>query len=349
MGSRLLKNQISKLVRFILVLATITLVAACASGENATSAPDTSAPRPAGEISSAKDPPSDIANSAAEGIDEASIRENLSYLTGASPAPLSSGPVTISERGSEEGRREAAEYMKESFEAVGIQARVLEFTSDNRFGTRRGFNVEAVLEGSLEGTEDEKHLWVTAHLDDVSNAGANDNATGLVSVLMNAKALTQLEPKHTVHFVAYDLEEIGTVGSTRYTASIVKDIREQKGDKAIIGNLNSDMIGYDSGGDYETVMGTCNRAGSIGEAILRASEAISSPLDISEDCLRRSDHQTFWDTGLPAVVITDGAKYDGYPWYHTFDDTVDKLDIPYLRSIIQLNSAAVALLATSEN
>ncbi len=50
----------------------------------------------------------------------------------------------------------AAEYMKESFEAMGIPARIIEFTSNDR----RGFNVEA----TLQGTEGEKHLWVTAHL-----------------------------------------------------------------------------------------------------------------------------------------------------------------------------------------
>ena len=120
----------------------------------------------------------------------------------------------ISERGSEDGRRAATQYMDEYFEAIDIPARILEFT----YGSRRGFNVE----GTLEGTEGEKHLWITAHLDSVYNAGANDDASGLVSLLVTARALKQLNPQHTVHFVAYDLEEFyepeqaSLVGSSLY-------------------------------------------------------------------------------------------------------------------------------------
>jgi Zn-dependent M28 family amino/carboxypeptidase len=66
---------------------------------------------------------------------------------------------------------------------------------------------------------------------------------------------------------------------------------------------------------------------------------------LSDDCLGRSDHEQFWDAGLPAAVMTDSAKYDNYPWYHEPGDTIDKLNIPYLRSMIQLNAATTALLA----
>jgi aminopeptidase S len=151
---------------------------------------------------------SDVAEAAAAGIDEASIRTHLSRLTGASPAPLSSGAVTIAERGSVDGRRAAAEYMEESFEEMGIPARILEFSA----GGRRGFNVEATLRGEEGG----RHLWVTAHLDSVHNAGAEDDASGLTSILLTAGALKELEPENTVHFVAYDLEEVGLIGSSHY-------------------------------------------------------------------------------------------------------------------------------------
>ena len=334
----------TSLTKVVAALVLIAVAAGCGSEDNkgVGNIPDTTR-RPV-EDTPVTESSLSVAEAAAAEIDEAPIRASLSHLTGASAAPLAGGAVTITDRGSEERRRAVAEYMKESFEATGVPARILEFTSDNRFGTKRGFNVEA----TLEGTEGKKHLWVTAHLDNVFNAGANDNATGLVSILMSARALEQLEPTHTVHFVAYDLEEIGAVGSTRYTASVVSDIRDQQGDTAIIGNLNSDMIGYDEG-KFEAVMGTCSRAGAIDEAILRASEEIDSPLGISDDCLGRSDHQNFWDAGLPAVVMTDGAEYDGYPWYHTSDDTIDKLNLPYLRSMIQLNAATAALLAVPES
>jgi hypothetical protein len=278
-----------------------------------------------------------VALEAASWVDEAYIRESLDHLTGVSPAPLDGGETTISERGSDEGRRAAAEYMEESFEEMGIPARIIEFSVDD--GT--GYNVEATVEGTGGG----KHLWVTAHLDSVYNAGASDDASGLVSILSTAKALEEIGPEHTVHFVAYDLEEIGLIGSSRYVSSTVSDIREREGEEAIIGNLNSDMIGYDEGG-YDAVLGACNRAGPIDDAVRQALEDIDSPIQLDEDCLKRSDHQNFWDAGYQAAILTDGTRYDGYPYYHRSGDTVDKLNIPYLHAMIQLTAATTALLAS---
>jgi hypothetical protein len=288
----------------------------------------------------AAEPSPGVAQAAAAGIDEASIRERLAHLTGDSPAPLAGEEVMISERGSESGRQAAAQYMNESFNAMGIPARIIEFDVDDG----RGFNVEA----TLEGTGSEKHLWVSAHLDSVYNAGASDDASGLVSILEIAKVLKQLDPQHTVHFVAYDLEEIGLYGSSRYVREVVNDVREREGEGAIIGNINIDMIGYDEGG-FEAVMGSCNKAGDIDEAVLSALEAIDSPINLSDECLARSDHQNFWDAGYPAVILTDGTKYDDYPWYHRSGDTLDKLNITYLQSMIQLTAASAALLAAPEN
>jgi hypothetical protein len=328
-------------VRLALVLAFGALLNGCGFSEEREAGYDapSAAAQPAEEALTTEPIPG-VAETVAASIDEPSIRTNLAHLTGASPAPLASGEVTIAERGSEEGRRAAAEYMKESFEAIGVPARIIEFTLDDK----RGFNVEA----TLRGTEGEKHLWVTAHLDSVYNAGASDDASGLVSILLTARALKQLEPKHTIHFVAYDLEEIGLYGSSRYVNSVVSDVREREGERAIIGNINIDMVGYDEG-RYRAVMGSCNKAGSLDEAVVRASEKIDSPLDLNDDCLARSDHQNFWDAGYPALILTDSTKYDDYPWYHESGDTVDKLNISYLRSMIQLTAASTALLATPQS
>jgi hypothetical protein len=280
--------------------------------------------------------PKEVAEAVTPQIDESSIRRHLSHLTGVSPAPLEGGAITISERGSVDGRRAAARYMEESFEEVGIPARILEFTSE--YG--RGFDVEATLRGSGGG----KHLWVTAHMDSVGNAGANDNASGLTLLLMTARALKRLDPEHTVHFVAYDLEERGFIGSYVYVSQVVVSIQEREGEEAIIGNINTDMVGYEEG-PFDAVVGTCGRAGPTDDALLRASEMLDSRIELREVCLGRSDHEHFWDAGLPASVLTDGSVYDGYPCYHEPCDTIDKLNLSYLRSVIRLTAAATALLA----
>jgi len=76
---------------------------------------------------------------------------------------------------------------------------------------------------------------------------------------------------------------------------------------------------------------------------------LGSQVKLREVCLGRSDHQHFWDAGLHAVVLTDGSVYDDYPCYHKPCDTIDKLNLSYLRSVIQLTAAATALLATPQS
>jgi Iap family predicted aminopeptidase len=288
--------------------------------------------------------PKEVAKAVAPKIDEASVREHLEHLTGVSPVSLEGGKkTTISERGSEEGRRAAAEYMKESFEEAGVPARILEFTS----GSDRGYNVEA----TLKGTEGEKHLWVTAHMDSVGNAGANDNASGLVMLLLTARALEQLELEHTVHFVAYDLEEVGLVGSIRYVYTEVASVRDQEGEEAIIGNINADMVGYEEN-EFSAVVSRCKPTGILDDALMRASDTVHPSVALDELCSDRiredSDHAPFMDSGFPAVAVTDSSIFDGYPCYHKPSDTADKVNVAYLRSMIRTVATASALLAVPE-
>src|SRR5215212_6151128 len=205
--------------------------------------------------------------------------------------------------------------MESSFEELGIPARILEFSSEGL----RGFNVEA----TLRGTRGRRHLWVSAHLDPVHNAGANDDASGLTSILLTAKALKELEPEHNVHFVAYDLEEVDLFGSSHYVENTVSNVREREGEGAIIGDLLSDIISYEED-DFDAVLGTCGWAGPIDDALSEAAEELDSPIELREICLGRSDHEPFWNAGLPAPVLTDGAIYEGYPCYHKPCDTVDE-------------------------
>ena len=318
--------------RIALLLATFGVLLALASGASAG----------CGQTNSSMEP-DEIAQAVAPEIDEASVREHLEHLTGVSPVSFEGKRTTISERGSEKRRRAAAEYMTKSFEVAGVPARILEFAS----GADRGYNVEAIL----EGTEGEKHLWVTAHMDSVGNAGANDNASGLVMLLLAAEALEQLELEHPVHFVAYDLEEVGLVGSNRYVYTEVISVRDQEGEEAIVGNINADMIGYEED-EFDAVISDCEPTGSLDDALKSASKTVRPGVALEERCSDRlrmdSDHAVFLDTGFPAIIVSDSTVFDGYPCYHKPCDTLDKVNVSYLRSMIRMVATASALLAVAE-
>jgi Zn-dependent M28 family amino/carboxypeptidase len=46
-----------------------------------------------------------------------------------------------------------------------------------------------------------------------------------------------------------------------------------------------------------------------------------------------SDHWAFWEAGYPAFMVTDTAPFR-YPYYHTTDDTPDKLVYPQMTRVV---------------
>jgi Zn-dependent M28 family amino/carboxypeptidase len=57
-----------------------------------------------------------------------------------------------------------------------------------------------------------------------------------------------------------------------------------------------------------------------------------------------SDHWSFWQAGYPAMMVTDTAPYR-YPWYHTPDDTPDKISIDRLSEVVDGLEHVVTALA----
>ena len=60
-----------------------------------------------------------------------------------------------------------------------------------------------------------------------------------------------------------------------------------------------------------------------------------------------SDHLSFWSHGYKALMVTDTAFYR-YPYYHTKEDTPEKLDYARLARVTEGLSQAIALLASSQ-
>lgn len=60
--------------------------------------------------------------------------------------------------------------------------------------------------------------------------------------------------------------------------------------------------------------------------------------------VRWSDHAPFWDAGYPAIMITDTAFFRN-PHYHQPTDTLDALDLPFLRRTASATAVAAATLS----
>ena len=56
---------------------------------------------------------------------------------------------------------------------------------------------------------------------------------------------------------------------------------------------------------------------------------------------RLSDHASFWDAGLPALMVTDTAFFRN-PNYHLASDMIDTLDFTFMAQLVK--SLELALL-----
>jgi hypothetical protein len=61
------------------------------------------------------------------------------------------------------------------------------------------------------------------------------------------------------------------------------------------------------------------------------SEGVAAPAFIPG--LDWSDHWSFWEQGYPAIMVTDTALYR-YPWYHSVQDTPERIDYERLARVV---------------
>ncbi|MGB2696017.1 MAG: M28 family metallopeptidase [Dehalococcoidia bacterium] len=162
------------------------------------------------------------------------------------------------------------------------------------------------------------------HYDSVPvSPGANDNASGAATVLELARA-TAAEHRSGDCFVLFSAEEIGLVGSGQFVLHLTE--QERAGVVAVF--------------NYDVVAGT-EPVGLIGSRTLAAqADALGNELGIEAraDSLPEglsSDHVSFLDAGIPALMLTT----HGFARIHTAQDTVVNLEPDHLQDIATLGFA----------
>lgn len=197
-------------------------------------------------------------------------------------------------------------------------------------------------------------ILVGAHYDSVPGSpGADDNATGVAVLLELARALAEQPGKSPLRLVAFDLEELGFVGSRHYASDL-----HRRGEPLGL-MLSLEMLGYcchqphsqnyppgleriyPNQGNYIAQIGPWQ---SIPTMIglwwgFRAAGLRSQWLPVVNQGkavpdTRRSDHVPFWDLGYPAILVTDTA-YLRNPHYHQSTDTLNTLDMEFLTQVCQ--------------
>lgn len=214
-------------------------------------------------------------------------------------------------------------------------------------------NLEAILAGS---DPQAAQVVVGAHYDSVAGTvGANDNATGVAATLELARLLRGSHPRRNVRFVFFVNEEppyfqTPAMGSLVYA----NDIRREA--VKVSAMLSLETIGYYSDapgsqtyppvlrwfypdrGNFIAMVGNPESRDLVQQCIREfrqstqfPSEGVAAPSNWTG--VGWSDHWSFWQNRVPAIMITDTAVLRD-PHYHTKADTVDKVNFDHAARVV---------------
>lgn len=226
-------------------------------------------------------------------------------------------------------------YLYNEFQNLGLSVRYQNWTN----GGYHDRNIEATLPGINESS-DELYL-IFGHFDTVSNCpGADDDASGVATVLTAAHLLSHFSFEHTIRFIAFSGEEQWMLGSHEYVEEAI-----QNGDN-IVAVLNVDMIGYaltpfqasrikiyDNGNPGWVTNFTIN----ISEMYYEFIQLTAIPSGYAD-----SDQTYFWANGFEGIFYHE-YKFNDY--YHTDQDTIAHMNISYAVKCSRLSIATLAALA----
>ncbi|MBU2471210.1 MAG: M28 family peptidase, partial [Bacteroidetes bacterium] len=214
-------------------------------------------------------------------------------------------------------------------------------------------NIVATIPGAVNP---EKECIILGHYDSysdnpyVSAPGANDNGTGTAAVMEAARLCKNYQFENTIRFLTVSAEEVGLIGSTHYAFAAKNQNRN------IIAAINGDMIGYPTTADTARLVIqsylTLNRL--LDSAVIYNQRYnIGLTLTTVLDNTGASDHKPFTDAGYDAMLVAEGTAWEIWggadPYYHTVNDTYDKLRPGLIRRGAQLMLALVTELAKPLN
>jgi Zn-dependent M28 family amino/carboxypeptidase len=257
------------------------------------------------------------------------------------------------------GADSAAEYIARRFAKAGLQrpqagwfqeftvSRDLPQAQKASIGGTTGRNVIGLLPGRDKKRRDEV-IVVGAHYDHLGGGlfgaldpdsagqphnGADDNASGIATMLEVAQRLAQSRPDRTIVFVAFSGEELGLLGSAWYVRNPVAPVARTTAmiNFDMVGRLTNERLiiyGTETAKEFPTLLDSLNRAAGF-------------DLKARGDGYGPSDQSSFYAVKLPVLHFFTDLHED----YHRATDDVAKLNVPGMLRIADFATALVRNLA----
>lgn len=256
--------------------------------------------------------------------------------------------------------RRAEDYLRGVWERLGYKIWAQQYT-------KRGMRCTNLQVTRLGCSRPDEIILIGAHYDSViGSPGANDNGSGVAALLEISRMFSAIETRSTVRFVAFVNEEppffmTPDQGSMRYA----REARRRGDDIRLMASLEtigyySDEAGsqryppllrwfYPCRGDFLAFVSNTRSRAAMRRLARLFRRSCDFPLEhiatfAAVPGVAWSDHYSFWRQGYRALMVTDTAPYR-YPYYHSPEDTFEKLDYGRLACVTEGLFHAFAALA----
>jgi hypothetical protein len=239
-------------------------------------------------------------------------------------------------------------FMIDQLKSYGLKIMTDEFHANTPIGDRRMVNVTAELPGESNNVVIISSHYDTKYFKEIKFVGANDggSSTGALMEIARVMAASKQKPKMTYWFVFFDGEEAfcfdwdechnpnpadpktplpdHTYGSRRYVTQLIEKKELQRVQAMIL----LDMMGYKNLRLGRADLGTAwltDIVWQTGKQLGYSSVFIDSLEGVGDD-----DHGPFLKAGVDALDIIQLSTYE---YWHTKDDTLDKISAKSLKTV----------------
>jgi len=241
-----------------------------------------------------------------------------------------------------------ADFLETSLAEAGYKVRRQNYFVENLICC----NLEAEITGTKQP---EQIVIIGAHYDTVYDSpGANDNGSAVAATLALARHFADKKTDKTLRFVFFANEEPPFFQTEQMGSLVYAKTCRQKNEN-IVAMLSLETIGYYTEKPKSQTYpfpfnliypSTGNFLGFVSDPSSRKL-LYTAVASFRKNCkfpseggaipaifpgIAWSDHWSFCKLGYPAIMLTDTAPFR-YPYYHSEDDTPDKLSYDHLARI----------------
>lgn len=228
------------------------------------------------------------------------------------------------------GAASARAYIRRQLEALNVRVEEQSFEASTPLGPAQMVNLRAILSGDAA----RGRLIIAGHYDtkrfgEFTFVGANDGGSSAAFLIELARVLAARRNPQQIELLFLDGEEaviewVGddhTYGSRHYVEAAradgtLRDIRA--------------LILVDMIGDRDLrIKRESQSTPWLTDIIWRAARELKRREFLEESTPINDDHLPFLEAGVPAVDLIDFE----YPWWHTREDTLDKVSAGSLKTV----------------